>query len=69
MTHGSDYLGRWVWVTLCGRNNERLTIVAMYRPNPGYSTDGPTTVWLQQQTRLQELAMENNEMMEVDPRE
>ena len=41
----------------------------MYWSNPGYPTDGTTTVWPQQQIRLQELAMENNDVTEVDPRE
>ena len=35
MDYGSDYLGRWVWVTLRGRRNQKLTVVSMYRPNPG----------------------------------
>ena len=41
----------------------------MYRLNPGYPTDGPATVWSQQRTRLQELALENGDPREVDPRE
>ena len=69
MTYGSDHLERWAWVTLRGRKDERLKIAAMYRPNPGYSTDGTTTVWSQQQVRLQELAMDNNNMIKVDLRE
>ena len=33
MEHGSDNLERWVWATLCGRQQEKTTIVTMYRPN------------------------------------
>ena len=69
MANGCDHLGRWVWVTLRGRSSERLTVTAMYCPNPGYPTDGPATVWSQQRTRLQELALERGDPGEVDPRE
>ena len=50
MTHGSDYLGRWVWVTLRGQRNQKLTAVSLYRPNPGSVSSGPTTVWSQQRS-------------------
>ena len=53
MAYGSDYLGRWVWVTLRGRWNQKLTVVSMYRPNPVSKSSGPTTVWSQQRSRLQ----------------
>lgn len=69
MEHGNDFLGRWVWVTLRGKKQERLTVAAMYRPNQGYTTDGPLTVWAQQRARLQELALERGDTAEVDPRE
>ena len=46
-----------------------MTIAEMYRPNLGYPTDGPTTVWSQQRARLQELALENGDGSEIDPRE
>ena len=69
MEHGSDYLGRWAWITLRGEQQEQMTVAVMYRPNPGTSTAGPTTVWLQQRTRLQEMALERDDTREVDPRE
>ena len=56
-------------MTLQGRKDERLRIAAIYRPNPGYPTDGLTTVWSQQRVRLQELAFLNNDVVEIDPRE
>ena len=58
-----------MWMTLQGRKDERLRIAAIYRPNPGYPTDGLTTVWSQQRVRLQELAFLNNDVVEIDPRE
>ena len=69
MDYGSDYLGRWVWVTLRGRCNQKLTVVSMYRPNPGSKSSGPTTVWSQQRSRLQELMTEDNCNTNVDPME
>ena len=69
MDYGSNYLGRWVWVTLRGRCNQKLTVVSMYRPNPGSKSSGPTTVWSQQGSRLQELMTEDNCNTNIDPRE
>ena len=65
---GSDSLGRWVWVTLRGQQRERLTVVLLYQPNPGGTNTGPTMVWAQQQTCLQEIANDNNNISSVDPR-
>ena len=53
MAHGSDSLGRWVWATLWGKQQERLTVVSLYCPNPGGDDSGPTTVWAQQLARMQ----------------
>ena len=69
MDYGSDYLGRWVYVALRGRCNQKLTVVSMYRPNPGSKSSGPTTVWSQQGSRLQELMTEDSYNTNVDPRE
>ena len=68
VAHRSDDLGRWVWVTLRGQQNKRLTIVSMYRPNPGGKNDGPTTVWAQQRARMQEKATGREEMYWNNPR-
>ena len=45
ITHGADSLGRWVWVTMRGRQQQKITLVTMYRPNPGSVADGATIVW------------------------
>ena len=36
----TDDLGRLTWITLDGRNNQKLKIIAMYRSQPGYPHDG-----------------------------
>ena len=66
--HGSDRLGRWVWATLRGRSNERLTLVSLYRPNPGSASSGPSTVWSQQKSRLSEFSTIDTSDREIDPR-
>ena len=66
--HGSDRLGRWVWATLRGRSNERLTLVSLYRPNPGSAASGPSTVWSQQKSRLSELSTVDNSDRDIEPR-
>lgn len=68
MEHGSDRLGRWVWATLRGRQQEKMTVVTMYRPNRGSPSSGPATVWSQQKSRLQELASEPTSDSTIDPR-
>ena len=66
--NGSDTLGRWVWATLQGRQNERLTFVSLYRPNLGTIASGPATVWSQQRSRMAELATAEDSTLEYDPR-
>ena len=68
MAHGRNNLGRLVWVTLRGRQHECLTVVSMYRPNPGSNDSGQTTVWAQQRARMQEIATNREEVCHVDPR-
>ena len=52
ITHSTDPMRRWVWVTLRGKRNEQLTIVCAYRTNPGGPSNRQTPVWLQQQQYL-----------------
>ena len=68
MEHGSDNLGRWVWATLRGQQQEKTTVVTMYCPNRGSTTLGPSTVWSQQWIRLQEMVNEEEGDQTVDPR-
>ena len=32
---GGDKMGRWCWATIKGQENKTITVVVMYRPNPG----------------------------------
>ena len=48
-------LGRWMFITLLGKNNERTTIFTMYRPyNSPIESVGGATVIKQQWLLLQE---------------
>ena len=67
--HGTDLLGRWLWVTLHGKRKEVITLVSAYRPNPGQVSSGQTTVWLQQHHKLAEGAVAFQDATNVDPRE
>lgn len=48
ISHGEDPLGRWAWIKLRGKQNQTLTCMTMYRPNPGQDDKNLTSVWSQQ---------------------
>ena len=68
MASSADHLGHWVWTILRSQLQERVTIAAMYRPNPPTST-GQETAWVQQHTRLTKIYNERGVDPPIDPRE
>jgi hypothetical protein len=49
ITSGNDYpLGRWSWISLKGRGNRIITLINVYRVNPGHSNLGEYTNFKQQ---------------------
>ena len=44
---GGDPLGRWAWVKLRGRQDQTLTCMALYRPNPRQEDKNLSSVWSQ----------------------
>ena len=67
MAHGEDHLGRWVWVTLQGRGQERVTVASMYFPNPP-SSKCQETVWEQQNIRLTKINNDQGLRNPINPR-
>ena len=51
-----------------GKQQERLTALSLYCPNPGGDNSDPTTVWAQQRVRMQEIATDRDEVSNADPR-
>jgi hypothetical protein len=48
ITSGNDYpLGRWSWKSLKGRDNKIITLINVYRVNPGHSNLGEYTNYKQ----------------------
>ena len=46
---GGEKMGRWCWAKMKGQGNKTITVVVMYRPNPGsISTSQLGSVWRQQ---------------------
>ena len=69
--HGSDELGRWAWITLKGRRDQKITILTLYRSQRGSPHDGKLeAVWTQQYQHLltKKLSQESLESIR-DPRE
>ena len=49
ITSGNDYsLGRWSWISLKGKGNKIITLVNVYRVNPGHTNLGEYTNYKQQ---------------------
>merc|ERR1712115_164700 len=49
ITSGNDHpLGRWSWISLKGRGNKIITLINVYRVNPGHTNLGEYTNYKQQ---------------------
>ena len=67
---GGDKMGRWFWATMKGQENKTITVVVMYRPNPGsISASQLVSAWRQQYEYILNKKIENNNISQYDPRE
>lgn len=57
---GQDYLGRWVYISLIGKENKRITIIGTYQVcQENIKTAGPTTTITQQYSILVQEGRQN----------